>query len=152
MNPLLNAKAELDKLLEQEIEIHRKLDAVKQTIKLLEPFYGRDAELEASGLSLAEILAQDELGITEAVEQTLIAHANRALYPTDVRDLMEISGFEVRGDNPMATIHTILKRLVAKRGRVVMVKDDSGKAMYKYILPATFAENLAKQFMKAREK
>ena len=111
MNPLDSAKAELEKLLDQRSEIDRKLDAVQEAIKLLEPLYGRDTELKASGITLAEALAQDDLGITAAVEQALTSNAYQSFYPTQVRDLLRESGFDLKGDNPMATIHTILKRL-----------------------------------------
>jgi hypothetical protein len=132
MNPLDSAKAELERLLERRIEIDRKLDAVQGTIKLLEPLYGRDAELNASGISLAEALAQDDLGITAAVERALMSKPYEPLYPTQVRDLLTANGFGLKGENPMATIHTILKRLAAKPdSNVIGIDDNAGKTMYK---------------------
>ena len=132
MNPLDSARAELEKLLDQRSEIDRKLDAVQDAIKLLEPLYGRDTELKAPGITLAEALAQDDLGITAAVEQALTSNAYQSFYPTQVRDLLRENGFDLKGDNPMATIHTILKRLAAKPdSNIVGVDDGAGKTMYK---------------------
>lgn len=132
MNPLESAKLERDRLLGQKIEVDRKLKAVEQTINLLEPYYGRDEELRVSGVSLAEALAQDELGITGAVEKVLASNAYHSLYPTQIRDMLIENRFELKGDNPMATIHTVLKRLVARPdGAVVAVTDPGGKTAYR---------------------
>lgn len=153
----------MDRLLEQEIEIQRKKEVLRQTIKLLEPLYGRDAELEASGISLAEALAQDELGITDAVEHVLMARAGQILSPTKVRDLLTEGGYVIRGDNPMATIHTVLKRLAAKgNGPIDAIEDQAGKTGYMAVMRsnpqpmrgplAAAAQRLGKELAERSEK
>jgi hypothetical protein len=48
-----------------------------------------------------------------------------------VRDMLLEAKFEVVGDNPMASIHQILKRLVAREGKIVADVYD-GQTMYRY--------------------
>lgn len=133
MNPLESATTELRMLLEKKAEIDRKIDAVQQSIKLLEPVYGRSFST-ANVAAFAEDLASDvrNLGITEAVERVLMGRPNKRLSPIMVRDLLVERGFKPIGENQMASIHTVLKRLAARSGPIVKEQDRGGVWTYRY--------------------
>jgi hypothetical protein len=137
MNPLNSARAELESLRKQKVEIDLRIDAVTKTIKLLEPLYGRDVD-RTHGMTLAEMMAPGEqvedLGLTAAVHRVLMAKAGDPLFPTQVRDLLVESGYPIRGDNPMASVHTVLKRLASRPdGSVIAKEHGPGKTTYKYV-------------------
>lgn len=75
------------------------------------------------------------MGITEAVQWAL-ATSPEALSPTQVRDLLVEHGYPMRGENPMATVHTVLKRLASRPDGSVVVEADSGKTLYRYVAQA----------------
>jgi len=60
--------------------------------------------LEAAGV--------EPLGFTDAVREVLKLNSRQWFTPTGVRDLLGGSGFDLNSySNPLASIHTILKRL-----------------------------------------
>ena len=120
-------------LLKRKAETDRKIEAVTNTIRLLEPLYGRDRD-PSRLISLTEMRnTGKDVGITKAVLCALMASSS-GLSPTEVRDVLSGNGYEIRGDNPMAAVHTILKRLASKpNGPVIVQESDSGKRLYKYV-------------------
>ena len=107
-NPLQSLQRELETRLAERAAIDQKIKAVRRSIKVLEPLYGG---VRPSGVYPMSILAKGPMGITDRIREVLKANPNQALAPTRVRDLMLSFGFDIpNGPNPMATIHTILKR------------------------------------------
>src|SRR5207249_3922350 len=110
MNPLQSTRAELEKLLRERAKLDRKIDAVRQAIKAFEPVYG-----DLPPINMRQLRKEiRDMGMTAAIEQLLKAHYGTPLTPTTVRDLLVESGFKLVGDNPLASIHQVLKRLVAR--------------------------------------
>jgi hypothetical protein len=134
MNPLTSALSELEALQQRKAEIERKIEAVTKSIKLLEPVYAQERYNRLMGLDVMRAEIED-VGMTEAVLRVLMASAE-GLYPTQVRDSLVENGFEIRSSNPMATVHTVLKRLAAKPDGSVVAEEVSGKIWYKYIARA----------------
>ena len=131
MNPLESSQAELEQLLKQRAELDRKIDVVRQAIKIFEPVY---AEFPTLGVGNSLVWALDEmghLGITAAIERVLMTHPNSPLPPTVIRDLLVEAKFNLVGDNPLASIHQVLKRLVSRKGPFV-VEELDGQTVYKY--------------------
>jgi hypothetical protein len=140
MNPLTNAQAELESLVKQKTEFNREIDrrieAVTKTIAILEPVYGQGRDRSRLvNLSVMRV-GVENLGITEAVQWALTT-SREGLSPTEVRDLLVEHGCAVRGENPMATVHTVLKRLANKPDGSVVVEATSGKTVYKYVAQST---------------
>lgn len=135
MNPLSSARIELESLLKRQAEIERKIEAVTKSIRLLEPVYAQEPEFDRLG-GLSTMLAEwENVGITEAVLRVLMT-SREGLRPTQVRDLLVTNGYQVRGDNPMSTVHTVLKRLASRPDGSIVVEDNSGKLLYKYVAQA----------------
>ena len=90
------------------------IEAVTKSIAILEPIYGQ--ELDPSRLLNLSVMRTgvENMGITEAVQWAL-ATSPEGLSPTQVRDLLVDHGYPMRGENPMATVHTVLKRLASRR-------------------------------------
>jgi hypothetical protein len=132
MNPLESAQTELVDLLAKKDDIDRKIAAIQQSIQILEPLYGRQFT-GARPRSLVEDLANDvrNLGITDAIERVLMSQPGVWMAPTIVRDHLVERGYQIVGDNPMANVHTVLKRLVDRKGPIVSIA--SGKdTVYRY--------------------
>ena len=138
-NPLLSAQAELESLLEKKAEIERRIGAVRKSISILEPFYQQESHRGRLQSLSAMMTRPANIGITEAVERALMS-SSEGLSPTQVRDLLKAHDYPVHGINPMATVHTVLKRL-ASRPDGSVVTAVSGKTVYKYVAPPA-ADNL----------
>lgn len=95
------------------------------------------SRLQHTVMALAALVGSAEeidpaAGITECVKAALRIHTPAGLYPVTVRIKLEEAGFPFQDQkNPMATIHSILKRLedqgIAKRGVV------NGKTAYFWV-------------------
>lgn len=109
-NPLLNAKAELELLLRQKIEIERRVAAVQQSIGILEPVYGGNALVSMwDGL---ESLVGVDVGLTTRIREILRTNSPKYLSPLEVRTVLISSGFNTEGrSNFLSEIHNTLKRL-----------------------------------------
>ena len=135
MNPLRSARTELESLLKQKAEIDRKIDAVTESIRLLESVYAPDID-RTHNTNLAQLMDElDNIGITEAVERALMTKPGKRFYPTQVIDLLAKNAYQVVGDNPIATVQTALKRLVGvgPGAPFVAEEDAAGKTLYKCV-------------------
>jgi hypothetical protein len=54
------------------------------------------------------------------------------LPPTSIRNALKEAGFELTGDNPLASIHQVLKRLVARENSPVVSQEHQGQTLYKF--------------------
>lgn len=135
MNPLASARVELESLVKLKAEIERKIEAVTKSIEILKPQYAQECD-PSRLLNLSVMMSGvNNLGITEAVQWALTTSPD-GLSPTQVRDLLIGQGYSVRGENPMATVHTVLKRLAARPDGSVVVGTQCGKTLYKYVAQA----------------
>jgi hypothetical protein len=137
MTPLESVQDELVAALGQRAEIDKKIEALKQSAKMLEPIYGRRPRKVgvADLMRVGRVHAEDikNLGITAAVERILINNAGAWLPPTSVRNGLKEAGFELVGDNPLASIHQVLKRLVVRGENSPFVsREFQGQKLYKY--------------------
>lgn len=129
MTLLETVKRELEELKHQRDAVLAVFDtriaAVEQAIKILEPVY--------SVLPIAAIPVLDEsVGITEAIERALRKYPGKLLPPTSVRNALFEMGFKVAGNNPMASVHQVLKRLVARAGSPYVHEQVDGQTQYKF--------------------
>lgn len=108
-----------DKLLQQRIA------RLKQTIASL------DALIEGEETA-SEWKQSEQIGITDACRQALKV-ANSPRTAIEVRDWLANSGYELsEQENALASIHTVLKRLV-KAGEAAPGTNADGKATYEWI-------------------
>lgn len=135
-NPLENARKELVALYRERADIDSKIDAVEQTVKILEPVYGSHEDDDVKVFAAAGEMMNPGIGVTDRVRRVLNHYAvDRGLWPTQVRDFLIADGFDPAGrSNFMATIHTVLKRLV-ESGEATTWRDD-GLPVYQAALTA----------------
>ena len=100
-----NIQRELKSKAAERSEIQGRLAVLQREIEGLRTMrMGVDAYLREEATD-----SDDALGITDAIRKVL---AFNALRPTEVREALQESGFEIDGyKQPMAVIHTTLKRL-----------------------------------------
>lgn len=121
--------AALRKLLDQRDQLNRKIEHTAELISANANFLP-DAERSAQLQRLAEMIAGPP-GFTDSVRNVLRNVPAQALTARNVRDLLRGAGFDLSSyTNPLASIHTILKRL-AERGEVVVSEID-GEAHYRW--------------------
>src|SRR5260370_22253842 len=121
MDFLQRAKADRERLL-------KKLAALDESIAILDPVYGENWEDNVPDWALGAA----ELGLTDSVRLVLQSTAS-ALSPLDVRERLIKSGYSF-GDqpNPLASIHTVLKRITnGTDPRFARVEGEKG-ALYKF--------------------
>lgn len=125
----------LHKLLDQRDQLNRKIEHTAELISANANFLPEE-ERAAQLQKLAEMVAGPP-GFTDSVRQVLRNVPSQALTAKEVRDLLRGAGFDLSSyTNPLASIHTILKRL-AERGEVV-VSESKGEVRYRWESKATF--------------
>ena len=88
-------------------------------------------EEKADQLEQLEQLVAEPPGFTESVRNIMKANAIHPATALQVREMMAKDGFDLRAySNPLASIHTILKRL-AERGEVTTSVND-GQTYYRW--------------------
>jgi hypothetical protein len=124
----------LRKLLEQRDNLNRQIEHTVELISANANFLPED-ERAAHLQKLAEMVAGPP-GFTDSVRQVLRNIPSRALTAKRVRDLLRDAGFDLSSyTNPLASIHTILRRL-AERGEVA-VSDAAGEVQYRWTAKGT---------------
>ena len=111
-----SARAELAKVREEKAELARALAdrdkqiaALIQTMNAIAPLVGEQP--------IEEPAADDTAGgMTDSI-RSILAHAGEPLSAAEIRDRLGALGFDMASySNPLATIHTILRRLVESYG------------------------------------
>jgi hypothetical protein len=119
----------LRKLLEQRDQLNRKIEHTAELISANANFLPED-ERATQLQKLAETVAGPP-GFTDSVRNVLRNVPSQALTAKKVRDLLRGAGFDLSSyTNPLASIHTILKRL-AERGEVEVNASD-GEVHYRW--------------------
>lgn len=129
MSLLETAKREVEELKRQRDALLAVFDAriaaVEESVRILEPVYG-------SANDIAMPVLDESVGITEAIERALRKYPGKLLPPTSVRNALLEMGYRVKGDNPMASVHQVLKRLVARAGSPYVHVQVGEQTMYKF--------------------
>jgi hypothetical protein len=116
LNLLLAKKAEIAEqrqaVVEQEMGLDSRINFVCRTIKNLALIYGGTETLAkvTDLLKTAETVTAVPTA-TNAVRDTLQFRYPNYLPPTTVRQYLTMRGVEVKGENQMAVIHQVLRRL-----------------------------------------
>jgi hypothetical protein len=127
-------QAELGECLAQQEEIERKLLAVRQMIVSFSNVLGEQFE-EA-----------DELGLTDAVRQAFKTQT-APLEPTAVRTRLQQLGFNTnKYGNFMASVHTVINRLVKSGEIKQQILQPGNKVAYMYLVTAPkFSEEIVQK-------
>jgi hypothetical protein len=126
---LLTKKQELARVLRQRQEIDHKIAQLQPLISHLE---GLCREL--GDRAAKEAATKDELttGMTE-LTRVILEEAFLPLSANELKKRMEDKGFDFsKYTSPLATLHTVLNRLV-KSGKVKVVPQKGGKKSYQWI-------------------
>jgi hypothetical protein len=121
------AEGELRQLIEERAEVTKRIGTVKQTIVGLANLFG-DGILDAALLDLVDRKGGSrQPGITRACRRVLM-EAERPMSARDVCDEMQRTAptLLARHKDPMATINTILSRLV-EYGEATLLPGDRGQ-------------------------
>ena len=121
------AERELRQLIEERAEVTKRIGTVKQTIVGLANLFG-DGILDAALLDLVDRKSSSrQPGITRACRRVLM-EAERPMSAREVCDEIQktVPALVARHKDPMATINTILSRLV-EYGEATVVSGDRGQ-------------------------
>ena len=119
----------LRKLLDERDQLNRKIEHTAELISANANFLPEE-ESAAQLQKLAEMVAGPP-GFNDSVRNVLRNVPSQALSAKKVRDLLRSAGFDLSSyTNPLASIHTILKRL-AERGEVE-VSESNGEVQYRW--------------------
>ena len=119
-------RTELEDVLNKESELERQLREARE----------RSEGLEKAAQGLAGLVGEDQeeesIGITAAIREILKSDSERSWAPRIVRLHLKREEFPIgRYQNPLAVIHTTLRRLEGQ-GEVEAIKKN-GKTFYKWI-------------------
>ena len=108
---LVRAKKELIAMLKQRKQVDDHISQLKATISNLEALQRDLHPKDKSPASQHEL--DPNLGLTKTIRQILRGAAPLAVSAHEIKQVMEMQGFDFSGySNPLATIHTVLNRLV----------------------------------------
>ena len=127
------AHEELRQLLQQRSEVMRRIGTIKQTIAGLANLFG-DSVLSDELLELVDRKTNGrQPGFTKACRMILM-EANRALSARDVCDRIQekVPPILARHKDPMASVTTVLNRLVAY-GEAKAVALDNGRRAWRWV-------------------
>lgn len=125
------AKQELARLGKQRQSIDQKMAKLQPVISHLE---GLCKELGEKFAHETATKVELTTGLTELARLTL-SEAFVALSARELKERMEKKGFDFsKYSSPLASIHTVLKRLV-KGGQVKVIPQKGGKKAYQWITP-----------------
>jgi len=127
------AHQELRQLLQQRADVMRRIGTIKQTIAGLANLFG-DEVLSDELLELVDRKSGGrQPGFTKACRMTLM-EANRALTARDVCDCIQQRASTIlsRHKDPMASVTTVLNRLVAY-GEATPVVLENGRRAWKWV-------------------
>ena len=130
------AHEELRQLLQQRAEVMRRIGTIKQTIAGLANLFG-DGVLSDELLELVDRKSSGrQPGFTKACRMILM-DANRALSARDVCDRIQDKAAPIlaRHKDPMASVTTVLNRLVAY-GEAKAVALDNGRRAWQWVTDA----------------
>ena len=132
------AELELERVIQERHEAQDRLNGLKNRQKDLED------TVESLIILLGEKFSDSKIGITDAIRRSLSKRQRRWFSPKRIRSILKDDGFPIDGDtyrNPMAVIHTTLKRLL-KQGELKSKESKNGMTLYfceedieKYIIP-----------------
>ena len=121
-------RSELENVLTEELEIELRLRKLRERSEAL----GK-ASQGLAGL-VGENQEEESIGITDAIRKILRDGSNHIWKPTAVRVSLKREEFPIgKYQNPLAVIHTTLKRL-EEQSEVKTIEKD-GKTFYKWIDP-----------------
>jgi hypothetical protein len=128
---LQTKKQELAKVLRQRQEIDHKIAQLQPLISHLE---GLCKELGDRAAKEAATKVELTTGMTE-LARVILEEAFLPLSTNELKQRMEGKGFDFsKYTSPLATLHTVLNRLV-KSGKVKVVLQKGGKKSYQWITP-----------------
>jgi hypothetical protein len=119
------AAKELDDLLEQRTALDKRIARLKQTLLSLHALTDDTFAEEVQAGHVADVI-----GITDACRNALKV-ANSPRTAVEIRDWLEDSGYDLSDQaNALASIHTVLKRLVLSKEAEPVKRD--GKTAYQW--------------------
>lgn len=118
---LITARVEREKAIQMQEEWEQRIIELRRTVAALAALCGE------------EFNEDDEFGLTDSIRMAMKTHGGH-LNAQQVKTRLEQMGFKHNSSNLLASVHTVLKRLVLK-GEL----DDSvlseGKPAYRWIAP-----------------
>lgn len=122
---LTAAEDELEALLTEESEIQSRLVEVKSRKETIEQ------TVESLNVLLGRTESADTIGLTDAIRQVMGEKVNVALLPTNIRAALRKMEFPIDDySNPLAVIHSTLKRLEKQEEVFTHVGKIDGKTRY----------------------
>jgi hypothetical protein len=136
-----NAKADLEKLQGERAELERQFEGVETQIAVLQRTVNFLAPLV--GEEPTPAVPSEGAGMTDSVRE-ILRKSPEPLTASEIRDALERMGFDMKSySNPLATIHTVLRRLTeADEVETTHGMMSSGK---RYVMPAFKGVSLVRE-------
>ncbi|MCU1311590.1 MAG: hypothetical protein JWO20_2715 [Candidatus Angelobacter sp.] len=120
-------------------DIAAKRQELGESMRTVEGLEAEIAGLQQTALGLArmlgeEFVAEDEIGLTDAVRNVFkSALPSKNFTALEVRDELQAMGYDItKYGNVMASIHSVIKRLIDKDIKFVGTRGDSDKPAYQW--------------------
>jgi hypothetical protein len=121
---LLGEQQALGRSLKEQEDIEKRITALRQTVAAL------------SRMLDEEFVEEDAMGLTDAIRTIFRdkAAGNGTLIPTEVRDYLVTIGYDItKYGNVMASVHSVINRLLQKGEIVIAGSRADNKTCYKWV-------------------
>ena len=119
-----------------EVDLENTIKKGQEALETLRKLRSRQKELEDTveslNILLGEQFTESKMGITDAIRKSLSKRQGKFFSPTAVRTILKKDEFPIDSDtysNPLAVIHTTLKRLL-KQGELNSKENKNGTTFY----------------------
>jgi hypothetical protein len=116
---LIAARERREEAIKEQEELEQRIMELRRTVSGLSALLGE------------EFNEDDEFGLTDSIRMALKTHGG-ALNAQQVKNRLEQLGYKTESTNLLASVHTILKRLVLKE-EVDDTMSSEGKTAYRWI-------------------
>ncbi len=118
---IASKRAELGECLSRAEKLEDQISGLQQTAAGIAKTLGETYE------------AEEEMGLTEAIRRAFRQNPDRNFVATEIRDELEQMGYDIdKFGNVLASIHSVIKRLVDKDIEIAGSRGNTGKPCYQW--------------------
>ena len=132
LNHLEQLLHDINRLRVQRDSVNLDIFKVIRLIEMTASMIPEGEEAREASKHLVSRLLKESIGITDAVQTVLRMKTRKPFTPVEIREALAKSGFpfETYKSNPLTSINSVLKRLLADGGVSVLERD--GKLRYRW--------------------
>lgn len=146
------ALSDLEEKVHERERLNAEIVKLTNTVRMVSGMVEENEERDRRLHALVGLANMTSPGLVDVVRVALRKAGERGLTAIDTRDALQNSGFDISGfTNPLASVHTTLKRLIAQ-GEAAYGQERDGKAVYVWALPSYGASSSLRNMLEDQRR